>query len=157
VLKFQGHVFEELPHLAGTASQSRQLKDAVAGLGDGVDRLLLEGLTDQLAIGSHLALGTMVVARPETLQAPRAKGDDVPRDGGPTDAENLGRFFVLEPAMQQPEDQQLLTDSQVGMSHLLLIDDALLFLGQVHSKPGHGEAPRGTSQSVESLLSAREL
>ena len=99
-LKFQAHVLEELPHLAGAAPQSGQLEDAVAGLGDGVDRSLLEGLTDQLAIGGHLALGTMVVARPEAFQAPRAKGGDVPMDGGPTDADDLGRFFPLGPAMQ---------------------------------------------------------
>ena len=44
--------------------------------------LLLEGLADQVAIGGHLALGTMVVALPEAFQAPRAKGGDVAMDGG---------------------------------------------------------------------------
>src|SRR5271170_7857919 len=83
-LKFQAHVLEELPHLAGAAPQSGQLKDAVAGLGDGVDRLLLEGRANEVAIGGHLALGTMGVARPETFQAPQTKGDDVAMDGGPT-------------------------------------------------------------------------
>src|SRR5437868_3422786 len=72
-LKFQAHVLEELPHLAGAAPESGQLKDPVAGLGDGVDRSILEGLSDQLAIAGHLALGTIVVARPETFQAARAK------------------------------------------------------------------------------------
>ena len=74
-LKFQAQVLEELAHLAGAARRPGQLEDAaVARLGGGADRSLRERLTDQVAIGSHLALGTMVIARPMALGAPPLRG-----------------------------------------------------------------------------------
>src|SRR5712691_9281686 len=68
-LEFQAQVLEKLAHLAGTASQPGQLKDAFARLGHGTNGLLLEGLADQLAIGSHFADRAIDVPMPEAVQA----------------------------------------------------------------------------------------
>ena len=149
-LEFQAHVLEELAHLAGTASQSGQLKDAFARLGHGAGGLLLEGLADQVAIGGHLAHRAIGVPPPQAVQAPVSERGHVPLDGGPTDADDLGRLLARDPVVQQPEDEHLLPDPRVGMRGPFLVDDPLLLLGQLHAKPSHG-VPRawcGTSSTI---------
>jgi hypothetical protein len=64
---FQAHLFEKLAHLARTASQPGQLKDALARFGYGVGRLLLEGFADQLTVGGHFAHRAIGVPLPQTV------------------------------------------------------------------------------------------
>src|SRR4051812_23132300 len=85
--EFQAHVLEELTNLAGTTPQSGQLKDPFAGLGDGADRLVLEGLANQLAIFGHLAPRAIGDPPPQAIQATLSKRRHVALHGGPTDAD----------------------------------------------------------------------
>ena len=71
----------------------------------------------------------MVVTPPQAVQAPVAKCDHVAVDGGATEADDLGGLLPGRAAVEQPEDQHLLTDPQVGMRGPLLVDDPLLVLG----------------------------
>src|SRR6476660_1331401 len=93
-LELQSQVFEELTHLAGTASQAGQLEDAVTGFRHGADRLLLEGFTDRLAIRSHLAFRSIGVPSPQPVQAAVAKRGDIPLDSGPTNPNDLSRLLA---------------------------------------------------------------
>ena len=139
--------FVRVAHLAGPAAQPGQLKDAFARLGDGRGWLLLEGGADQLAIGGHLAHRATEIPLPQAVQAPLPKRGHVSLDGGPTDSDSLGRMLTREPGVQQPKHEHLFADAEVGMTAPFLVDDALLFLGQPHAKPGHGVPPCVTSQS----------
>ncbi len=49
--------------------QPGPLKDAFAGLGDGADRLILEGLANRLAISRHRALRAIRVPPEWTIAA----------------------------------------------------------------------------------------
>ena len=147
-VKLQAQILEELVrHPAGPAAQPGQLKDAFARLGDGRGWLLLEGGADQLAIGGHLAHRATEIPLPQAVQAPLPKRGHVSLDGGPTDSDSLGRMLTREPGVQQPKHEHLFANSEVGMTAPFLVDDALLFLGQPHAKPGHGVPPCVTSQS----------
>jgi hypothetical protein len=88
--KLHAHVFEELAHLAGTASQSGQLKDSFARFGDRVCGLFLERFADQITIRGHFTDWALVVAAPESVQTTFTKSDDITLDGGSTNANNLG-------------------------------------------------------------------
>src|SRR5271165_6564203 len=78
---------------------------------------------------------------------PLPKRGHVLLDGGPTDSDSLGRLLTREPGVQQPKHEHLFADSEVRMTASFLVDDALLFLGQLHAKPGHGVPPCVMSQS----------
>jgi hypothetical protein len=144
---FQAHRFEKLAHLARTASQPGQLKDALARFGHGVDGLLLEGFADQLAVGGHFADRAIGVPLPQTVQASLTKRRHVSLHGGSTNSDDLGRFLARDCVVQQPNDEHLLTDSRVRMRGSLFVDNALLLLGQLHAKPSHG-----TSLRCEAML-----
>ncbi len=145
--EFQAHFFEEFAHLAGATSQPGELKDAFAGLGDGADGLLLEGLANQLAISSHLALRAIRVPPPQAIQATLPKRGHVSLNGGPTDASDLGRVLPRGPIVQQPEHEHFLTDAWIGMSRPFLVDDSLLLLGQTNAKPSHSAPPCNPTRS----------
>src|SRR4051812_7931274 len=124
--EFQAHVLEEFTNLAGTTSQSGQLKDPFTGLGDGADGLFLEGLANQLAISGHLALRAIRVPPPQAIQATLSKRGHVSLNGGPTDADDLSRVLPRGPMVQQPDHEHFLTDTRVWMSGPFLVDDSLL-------------------------------
>ncbi len=145
--ELQAHVLEQFAHLAGTASQPGQLKDTLAGLGHGADGLFLERLADQVAISGHLADRAIRVPLPQTLQTALSKRGYVPLNGGPTDSDDLGRVLARDSVMQQPANKHLLPDSRVGMNGSFLIDDSLLLLRQLNSKPSHGAPPCTPTQS----------
>lgn len=88
--------------MRGTALHSRQVRDALAGLGDGGRRLLLERPTDGVLMPIQLANGDVPVAvLPKTLQPPFAKLFHVPKHGRSADSHQLGGLFASIPMMQQ--------------------------------------------------------
>jgi hypothetical protein len=153
-LELQAQILEELPHLAGTASQSGHLKDPFARLGHGVDGLLLERLANQRAIGCHFARGAMGVPSSQTVQPSLAKRGHRPLDGRPSDPNDLGRLLACDSVVQQANYEHPFTNALVGMRGTLFVDDALLFLSQPHAKPSHGVRPCVASRSRSTSLQA---
>ena len=100
-LELQAQILEELPHLAGTASQSGQLKNPFARLGYGVDGLFLEGFANQLAIGRHFALRAIGVPSSQTVQPAVTKRGHIPLDGGSSNPDDLGRLLACDSVVQQ--------------------------------------------------------
>ena len=62
---FPGQLFEEFAHLAGTTPMTRPWKDAFARFSPGASRLVLEGLSDQVAKGDQFALRAILGAAPQ--------------------------------------------------------------------------------------------
>jgi len=88
--------------LRGTAPHSGQIRDALAGLGKGGRRLLLERLTDGVLMPIQRAdrdVPVSVLAK--TLQPPFAKLFHVPKHGRSADSHPLGGLFARIPMMQQ--------------------------------------------------------
>src|SRR3954452_17603410 len=153
-LEFQAQILDELAHLAGTASQPGQLKDAFTRFGHGASGLLLEGLADQVAISGHFAHWAIGIPLPQAIQIPLSKRGHVPLDGGSTGSDDLGRVLALDPVVQQPKDQHLFPDPRVGMRAPFLVNDSLLLLGQPYAKPSHGEPPCVRTRSRRTSLLA---
>lgn len=82
-----------------TTPQSRELKDPFARLGHSADGSFLEGLADQLAIGSHFADWVIDLSSPKTVQAPFPKRNHVALNRGPTDADDLSGLLASEPTV----------------------------------------------------------
>ena len=85
--------------MTGTTSQSRELKDPFACLGDGAGGLFLEGLADQLAIGDHFADRVIDLPLPQFVQAPVSERGHKALNRGPTDAGDLSRLLACEPTV----------------------------------------------------------
>jgi len=78
------------------------LKDAFARLGYGTNRMLLEGLADQLATGSQFTDRAMDAPLPRTVQARVSERGHVLLARGKTDARSLG---VSNELMSLPQDE----------------------------------------------------
>jgi hypothetical protein len=87
--------------LRGTALHSGQVRDALAGLGDGGRGLPLERLTDGVPMPIQVADWDVPAGvLPKTLQPPFAKLFHVPKHGRSADSHPLGGLFASIPMMQ---------------------------------------------------------
>ena len=136
--------------MTGTAPQSGQLKDPFPRLGHGTGGLILKGFADQLAISGHFADRTIEVPASESVQSSLSKGDDVTLDCSPSDTDDLGGLPACDSIVQEPKNKHPFPDAQIGVSGPFFVNDSLLLVSELNTKPSHDVRPYGAKR-VESI------